>query len=91
MVWSRLRSGNLPKPVLIITITDGQPAGEDRATLANAIAETKAIAQSMPQFGQRPVSFQIAQVGNDQGAREFLKELDDNHMFGDIVDCTSSK
>jgi len=90
MVWSKLRSQQLTKPVLVIIITDGQPAGEDRATLANAIAETKALAASMPQYGARAVSFQIAQVGNDQAARQFLSELDDNATFGDIVDCTSN-
>lgn len=36
------------------------------------------------------VSFQIAQVGNDKGAQEFLLQLDRDKAIGGLIDCTSS-
>lgn len=36
------------------------------------------------------VSFQIAQVGNDKGAQEFLLQLDKDKSIGGLIDCTSS-
>lgn len=36
------------------------------------------------------VSFQIAQVGNDKGAQEFLLQLDKDKAIGGLIDCTSS-
>jgi len=36
------------------------------------------------------VSFQIAQVGNDKGAQQFLSELDNDKVIGGLIDCTSN-
>ena len=72
------------KPVLIIGITDGQPAGEN----ANALADSVRYAHS--QAGPGAVAFQFAQVGNDQKATEFLAKLDNDPQVGSMVDCTSS-
>lgn len=91
MVTTPLRNRQLAKPVLVIVITDGQPAGESRDTLKNAIQSTIADSEAAYGRGARPVSFQIAQVGNDKAARDFLGELDDDPTIGDFVDCTSSK
>lgn len=44
----------------------------------------------MPRYGQGAVSFQFAQVGNDQKAKEFLAKLDAEPQVGHLVDCTSS-
>jgi hypothetical protein len=50
------------KPVLVIGITDGQPAGEN----AGALEETIRYAVSQTQnLGPGAVAFQFAQVGND--------------------------
>lgn len=81
---------NLKKPVLVITITDGQPAGESRGTLKEVLLNAKNEMRRHPHYGERPLAFQFAQVGNDQAAREFLGELDADASIGDIVDCTSS-
>ncbi|KAL8907952.1 MAG: hypothetical protein Q9207_001098 [Kuettlingeria erythrocarpa] len=76
LVLGPARAGQLQKPVLVITITDGQPTGEP----VNAIVDTVRYASSelsrMPQYGSGAISFQFAQVGNDQQAREFLGKLD---------------
>ncbi len=84
------RAGQLRKPVLVITITDGQPTGEAN----NAVADTIIYASSemaRTRYGKGAVAFQFAQVGNDLEARKFLSQLDEHPVVGDLIDCTSSK
>ena len=83
-------AGQLRKPVLVITITDGQPAGEPPQTVFSTIRSASGeLART--RYGKGALAFQFAQVGNDLHAREFLGKLDEERDFGDIVDCTSSK
>jgi hypothetical protein len=51
------------KPVLVIGITDGQPAGENAGALEDTI---RYAVNSTQQLGPGAVAFQFAQVGNDQ-------------------------
>lgn len=89
LVLSKARSGTLYKPVLIITVTDGQPAGEALGTLQNAISSAS-IELSRTRYGSGALSLQIAQVGNDVKATQFLKTLDNDPQVGRLIDCTSS-
>lgn len=41
-------------------------------------------------YGPDAISFQIAQVGEDQKAQAFLGELDNHPEVGELVDVTSS-
>lgn len=90
MVVGPARANRLDKPVLVITITDGQPAGEPhgalRGVIRYAVDET-----SRTRYGPGAVSFQFTQVGNDQRAREFLSDLDEDRDIGHLIDCTSSE
>jgi hypothetical protein len=90
LVLGPARSGNLQKPVLIITITDGQPAGEAPDAVFSAIRVASQELGKNPRYGQGAVSFQFAQVGNDLKAREFLGKLDSEAGIGDLIDCTSN-
>ncbi|KAK9486646.1 hypothetical protein V1527DRAFT_463064 [Lipomyces starkeyi] len=83
------RSGNMKKPVMVITITDGQPAGEDARTVFDVIKLAKQQV-SQTRFGPGAIAFQFAQVGNDLGARKFLASLDSDPTVGSMVDCTSN-
>lgn len=76
------------KPTLIITITDGQPAGEAPNTVFDTIKYAAQVVGQ--QYGPGGVSFQFAQVGNDQKAREFLGKIDEDPAIGQLVDCTSN-
>ena len=95
---SQTETDDLNKPILVIIITDGQPAGEQRDTLKRTIQYCRDEMRRLPQYSKldekrhlpNPVSFQIAQVGNDEPARKFLGELDEDKEIGDIIDCTSS-
>lgn len=81
----KARSGQFRKPVLVISVTDGQPAGEPQGKVIEVI--NKAV-QSLPPGG---IAFQFAQVGNDQTARAFLGKLDEDPQLDRFIDCTSSK
>ena len=90
LVIGPARSNQLPKPVLVITITDGQPAGEPTNKVFDVI-ESAVTQVSQTRYGPGAVAFQFAQVGNDLKAREFLNKLDEHPRIGAMVDCTSSK
>lgn len=90
MVVQPAQANRLDKPVLVITITDGQPAGEPHGTVGDviryAVEET-----SRTRYGPGTVAFQFSQVGTDQRARDFLGSLDEDPHIGHLIDCTSSK
>ena len=91
LVLGPARSGQLRKPVLIITITDGTPTGEERDKTPQVIRNAAAELARNQRYGRGAVSFQFAQVGNDLKARDYLGELDEDPTIGSLVDCTSSK
>lgn len=91
LVIQPARSGQLQKPVLVITITDGQPTGEAPNHVNQVMLQASQELQRNPRYGKGALSFQFAQVGNDLKAREFLGKLDEDPSIGDIIDCTSSK
>lgn len=88
-ILDQARANQLRKPVLVITITDGQPAGEPANAVFEAIKTTSAEL-SRTRYGASAINFQFAQVGNDEKAREFLGQLDSDPMVGNLVDCTSN-
>ncbi|GAA5979430.1 hypothetical protein JCM11641_005030 [Rhodosporidiobolus odoratus] len=89
MIVGPANANALRKPVLIIGVTDGAPGGEDRNTLARVIKRTK-DALSRTRYGPDTLSVQLAQIGNDMGARAFLEEIDNHPEIGGFVDCTSN-
>jgi hypothetical protein len=89
LVLQPARAGQLKKPVLVITITDGQPAGEPPNAVFDAIRYASQELQRT-RYGSGAISFQFAQVGNDLKAREFLSKLDNEPGIGNLIDCTSS-
>jgi hypothetical protein len=90
LVLQRAQSGQLEKPILVITITDGAPTGESPSDIARIITNASETLQRSTRYGKGAVAFQFAQVGDDLKARDFLGKLDENPTIGDIIDCTSS-
>lgn len=90
LVLGPARAGRLLKPVLVITITDGQPAGEPKDTVTEVIRRASDAVTRSP-YGRGAISFQFSQVGNDTRARDFLSALDEDPRIGGLIDCTSSK
>ncbi|KAF1815607.1 hypothetical protein P152DRAFT_190474 [Eremomyces bilateralis CBS 781.70] len=89
LVIAKARSGQLRKPVLVIAVTDGQPAGEPQNAVFDAIKNAASELQRT-QYGPGAVAYQFAQVGNDQGATAFLSKLDSDPIVGGMIDCTSN-
>ncbi|EIW73372.1 hypothetical protein TREMEDRAFT_56189 [Tremella mesenterica DSM 1558] len=89
LVVQPARGGQLQKPVLVITITDGSPAGENRNEINKVIMQTDAELRRS-RYGPDAISYQFAQVGNDMKATQFLAELDNDPQIGNLIDCTSS-
>jgi len=90
LVVQPARAGQLQKPVLVITVTDGQPTGESFNHVNQVMLQASQELQRNPRYGKGGLSFQFAQVGNDLKAREFLSKLDEDPAIGDIIDCTSN-
>jgi hypothetical protein len=89
LVIGPARGGRLRKPVLVVTVTDGQPVGETLNHLSNVIKQAS-NALGSTQYGRGALALQFAQVGNDLKAREFLGKLDEDTEIGGLIDCTSS-
>jgi hypothetical protein len=91
IVLQKAASGQLRKPVLVIAITDGQPAGEPQNAVFDTIRYAfDSLQQRYPQYGRGGIALAFAQVGNDEMARKFLGKLDEDPNIGPMVDCTSS-
>ncbi|GAA6039411.1 hypothetical protein JCM8097_002844 [Rhodosporidiobolus ruineniae] len=83
------RSNALRKPLLVVAVTDGAPGGEDRHTIVRVIKNARDQLQQT-RYGADALSVQLAQIGNDMGARKFLEEIDNDPVVGGLVDCTSN-
>jgi hypothetical protein len=91
IVLQKAAAGQLKKPVLVIAITDGQPAGEPQNAVFDTIRYAfDTLQQRYPQYGRGGVAFEFAQVGNDEMAKKFLAKLDEDPQIGPMVDCTSN-
>jgi hypothetical protein len=89
LILSPASNKNLKKPVLIITITDGEPTGEDSDTFRRVVKSAAKFLDDNTKYGKRAVAFQLAQVGKDSGAQRFLSGLDDDKSIGKLIDATS--
>jgi hypothetical protein len=86
IVFNLAQQNQLQKPVLVITITDGEPSDSPRDAILQVIKNARA---RLSQYGPKPLAFQFAQVGRDARAQAFLGNLDKNRDVGDLIDCTS--
>ncbi|KAH7384387.1 putative RfeF [Phaeosphaeria sp. MPI-PUGE-AT-0046c] len=91
IILAKAAQNQLRKPVLVIAITDGQPAGEPQNAVFDTIRYAfDTLQQRFPQYGRGGVAFEFAQVGNDEMAKKFLAKLDEDPQIGPMVDCTSN-
>ncbi|GAA5866521.1 hypothetical protein JCM8547_000653 [Rhodosporidiobolus lusitaniae] len=89
LVVGPARANALRKPVLVIAVSDGEPAGEDRNAFLNAIRNAKAALQQT-RYGPDALSIELAQVGNDMKARAFMEALDNDPVAGGLLDVTGT-
>ncbi|KAF9870491.1 hypothetical protein CkaCkLH20_11981 [Colletotrichum karsti] len=73
------------KPVNIIVVTDGAPSDDVESTIITAAKKLDKLDAPLHQIG-----IQFFQVGNEPGAREALRELDDDLGDGDLRDMVDT-
>ena len=91
LVLQQVHGNTLQKPILLLCITDGAPMPEKPHVLFETLRYASSAFAANPRYGSGAISFQFAQVGRDEGARQFLAQLDADPGVGKLVDCTSSK
>lgn len=90
IVMQKAAQGQLRKPILVITVTDGQPAGEAQNAIFDTIkGAVNAFRTQFRNYGTGAIAFAFAQVGDDKQARAFLGSLDEDPEVGPMIDCTS--
>lgn len=77
----------MKKPLLIMVITDGAIEGEKKGLLEKVIISCVNKLNKNRDHGADSVAFQFSCIGNDEGARKVLEELDDHQVVGTYVDC----
>lgn len=87
MVRNLLMSGNLDRPILIITVTDGVP--NNPAAVINTITEARNMALQS-KYGENAIAFSFAQVGSEPTATAWLEQIDSDPQVGKFIDCTSN-
>ncbi|KAK9802946.1 hypothetical protein WJX72_005363 [[Myrmecia] bisecta] len=88
ILGAAIKKRSLQKPLLVITITDGEPTFEAADMIFKVIKGAKAMAAESP-YGPGAIAFEFAQVGRDQQAQAFLAKLDNDPTVGAMVDATS--
>lgn len=88
LVAGPISTRSMQKPILVITITDGEPTSEPESKIKKVIKTIKDYA-SKSSYGPGAVAFEFAQVGKDQDAQNFLGRLDNDREVGGMVDATS--
>lgn len=77
----------LPKPLNIVVLTDGEPTDDPESVIVWAARKLESLNAPLHQVG-----IQFLQIGDEEGAREALEELDDAlaDVYGirDMVDTT---
>lgn len=85
-VYDQISSQRIEKPILAIIITDGSPT--DSTTFERNIRSVVDFC-GKSRYGQNAIAIQIAQVGKDERARQFLARIDNDPVIGPFVDATS--
>ncbi|KAN0060998.1 hypothetical protein ACQY0O_006732 [Thecaphora frezii] len=89
-VLSKATANALQKPVLVIVITDGRPTGssERGEKIVQVLKQAKRTLEST-RYGEDAINFQIAAVGNDRDAQEWLDSIDSHPEVGEMIDVCS--
>lgn len=87
MVLPYLITGDLERPILVITLTDGEPT--NRQAVIDAIVKCK-NASVRSKYGQYAMNFAFCQIGEDSSATKFLNKIDVDPVIGHLIDCSAS-
>lgn len=87
IVLPLLIKGELNRPVLTITLTDGEPTNK-QAVIDTIVKCRDAGLRS--KYGEHAMSFSFCQIGEERAATKYLGDLDTHPVVGKLIDCTSS-
>lgn len=90
----KAKSSALHRPVVVVVVTDGEVSVEQATALSELLVGTYRTLEENYQSRNVAVevlSFQFAQVGNGQGAQQFLSRLKLDTRLDRGIDCTPSK
>lgn len=76
------------KPIIVITITDGEPTDSPKNRIFDVIKDTYKILKK--NNNESAISFMFSQVGTDKNAQKFLDKLDNDDNIGNYIDCVSN-
>ncbi|KAL4785046.1 hypothetical protein BJX76DRAFT_347359 [Aspergillus varians] len=88
MVYDVIATGVLPRPVLVLTITDGVPSKENSGEFRKAIVESKKELKAK-NYQKQAVLFDLSQVGNDPEAVAFIESFDGDTSTEDVLHRTA--
>ncbi|KAK2591378.1 hypothetical protein QQS21_010922 [Conoideocrella luteorostrata] len=91
LIYDKLdTNGQLERPYLVLTITDGEPNPEPMETFKKSIEQCcKRLDQH--QYPEESVMFLISQVGNDEAADKFLDSLSGDTAIDRVLYRTSER
>ncbi|SJX64855.1 uncharacterized protein SRS1_15284 [Sporisorium reilianum f. sp. reilianum] len=90
LVLSPATQGRLQKPAFVLVITDGRPTGSsEKGDKVVKVLQNAKRTLASTRYGEDAVSFQIAAVGNDREAQEWLDSIDNDPTVGDLIDVCS--
>ncbi|KAF3927070.1 hypothetical protein AA313_de0202901 [Arthrobotrys entomopaga] len=89
-IWSKIigDQSNFTKPCLVYIITDGEPVSEPKTKFKTSILDCKKKLEEA-KYPSTAIAFGIAQVGDDQNARDFLEELHKDPQLKDHLDVVN--
>ncbi|KAI9642900.1 hypothetical protein NHQ30_008634 [Ciborinia camelliae] len=93
MIYSKLETQSLERPLLISIITDGQPSRENPSTLIDAIKECGDRLEGAG-YPRESVKFLLGQIGSAKAATKFLEGIRDTIANSDVAKvmyCTSAR
>ncbi|KAF8419165.1 hypothetical protein EV426DRAFT_538932 [Tirmania nivea] len=93
LVFEKARQNQLNKPILISIITDGEPDSENHGrSLQEVIRDCKRrLREQYPHYGENAVAFHITQIGDSPAASNFLDDLAQDPVVGNLIYCTSGR
>ncbi|SAM84230.1 uncharacterized protein UBRO_06870 [Ustilago bromivora] len=90
LVLTPATQDRLSKPAFVLVITDGRPTGQtERGEKIVKVLQHAKRTLASTRYGEDAISFQIAAVGNDREAQEWLDGIDNDPNVGDLIDVCS--
>ncbi|KAK2849627.1 hypothetical protein FQN49_005572 [Arthroderma sp. PD_2] len=88
LVYRKLESRCLGRPLLVSVFTDGIPSNEQESTFTDAILECGDMLENAG-YRRGSVRFMVGQIGTENSARMFLENMRHNVAIAKVVFCIS--